>query len=508
MDSKNSDQVKVNQSRWVISIKGSLYINYEKEDGKEFYIAMFNVPKELLAVKPEAYIPQRISIGPYHQCRSELYEMERYKVAATRRFRQRIEGRNFESVVEELKKHEWRIRCCYHKYLDYAEEALAWLMALDASFVLECLRFYVKHAGQASSEVSSEVEQLRRVLDPSGRSASYNAIMRDLMMLENQVPLFLLQKLLEIQLGSIDKAEERFCSLVSLACEELSPFMFKMPDSSQQSIKETGHLLEVLYYSVVPSVAMDKGNIEGKGTQKEPLPDSTFVRQVLNSAWMALSSFNIGPVRRVTTLPQRLFKGRIVQFVVKLPMRLLSSLRNLPILRAFNWPLTLIFGAVKEEEKDEEAEEKEKEEVHLSTIRFDTRTATLYLPKVRLDNNSEAILRNLVAFEASAAPGALIFTRYTDFMNDIIDTDVDVQLLRNTGIIYKWNGMGKCVKLTKVKYLDKVIADVNKHYNRRLIVALMEYVNKYIFGSWQLLNLVARGILFASHVFAGLLLCV
>lgn len=156
------------------------------------------MPKELLAVKPEAYIPQCVSIGPYHQWRSELYQTERYKVAAARRFQQRIEVLTFESVVKELKKHEWQIRSCYHKYLDYSEEALAWLMALDASFVLECLQFYVEQADQSSKEVASEVNQLGRVLDPSGRSATHNTIMRDLMMLENQVPLFLLQKLLEM----------------------------------------------------------------------------------------------------------------------------------------------------------------------------------------------------------------------------------------------------------------------------------------------------------------------
>ncbi|GLJ35909.1 hypothetical protein SUGI_0720450 [Cryptomeria japonica] len=142
----------------------------------------------------------------------------------------------------------------------------------------------------------------------------------------------------------------------------------------------------------------------------------------------------------------------------------------------------------------------------LSTIRFDTTTATLYLPRVRLDNNSEVVLRNLVAFEASAAPGALIFTRYTDFMNGIIDTEEDVGVLRKSGIIYNhlandgkvaslWNGMGKCVKLTRVKYLDKVIGDVNKHYNRRWSVELMAYVNRYVFGSWQFLTVVAAGIL-------------
>ena len=72
---------------------------------------------------------------------------------------------------------------------------------------------------------------------------------------------------------------------------------------------------------------------------------------------------------------------------------------------------------------------------NLSTIRFDDKTATLYVPQVKLDNNTKVILRNLVAFEASAAPGSLVFRQYTDFMNGMIDGIEDVKLLRERGII-------------------------------------------------------------------------
>ena len=94
--------------------------------------------------------------------------------------------------------------------------------------------------------------------------------------------------------------------------------------------------------------------------------------------------------------------------------------------------------------------------------------ATLYLPNVKLDSNTEVILRNLVAFEASAVPGAMVFTRYTDLMNRMINAEEDVKSgiicnhLEDHGEVASlWNSMGKCVKLTKVRYLDNVIKDVN-----------------------------------------------
>ena len=90
---------------------------------------------------------------------------------------------------------------------------------------------------------------------------------------------------------------------------------------------------------------------------------------------------------------------------------------------------------------------------NLNSIKFDEKTATLYLPKVKLDSNTEVILRNLVAFEASVAPGVMVFIGYTDLMNGMIDAKEDVKLLRQSGIICKnletngevaslWNSMG------------------------------------------------------------------
>ncbi|GLJ35878.1 hypothetical protein SUGI_0720080 [Cryptomeria japonica] len=525
MEIKNADEIKIDEDLWVIQIKEGLQIHEGQEEENEMCVSVFDVPKELLAVKPEAYIPQCVSIGPYHHWRSQLYEMERYKVTAALRFQKTLTSDyKFESVVEEVKKYNWLIRNCYHKYLDYSGEALAWLMALDTSFLLECLQFYVQQADQASSQVSSQVKRPYRVLDPSGRSAIHNAVMRDLMMLENQLPLFLLQKLLEVQLGSKAMAKERLRNSVSLACKELSPFIFNMPDTLGLPKNQRGHILEVLYYSIVPAAATESDDSVSENNENEEVTvtDSNYATRALKALWKALSSLNIDPAKFISALPQPLLKGRPVEFVAQLSRRLVSTFESLSIKRKDE----------REEEKDEERGSSSVEipptrdelaipsvsdlysagvkflpnEGDLTTIRFNPITATLYLPKLRLNSNTEVVLRNLVAFEASAAPGALILSRYTDFMNGIIDKEEDVRVLRKSGIIYNhladdrkvsslWNGMGKCVKLTKVEYLDQVIADVNKHYKRRWKVAVKEYINKYIFGSWQFLTVLAAGIL-------------
>ncbi|GLJ35911.1 hypothetical protein SUGI_0720480 [Cryptomeria japonica] len=430
---KNAVQEKIDPDRWIIQVRDNLQI--EEEEQEELSLCVFNVPKDLLAAKPEAYTQQCVSIGPYHHWRSELNEIERFKLATAGAFQERIEGHRFESIVKEVRHYEHRIRSCYHKYLEYNGEALAWLMALDACFVLECLQFL----GKRTYQDSSEGIQAPKCLDPFGRSATHNAIMRDLTMLENQLPLFLLQKLLEIQLGSKDVAEERLCILVRPACIEFSPFLFNVLDSSRLRITERSHILEALYFSLF--ISPWKCDLIGKGDDDKQRP--------------ALD-------RKSGTRTQL----------------------SMEVLRLFKEPLTSLFGSNEAEKEGEGSASVEtpptRDELavpcvadlyaagvkflstdgDLTTIPFDQTSATLYLPNMRLDSNTEVIIRNLVAFEASVVPSDLSFIRYTDFMNGIIDTDEDDRLLRESGIIYNhlgndgkvaslWNGMGKCVKLSK-----------------------------------------------------------
>lgn len=528
---------KIDENGWIVEVKEGLGI--EEEEERELRVSVFNVPKELLAVKTEAYMPQCLSIGPYHHWRPELYDMERYKLTVARRFQKRIkELGTFESVVvKEIKEHDWQIRSCYHKFIDYNEETLSWLMALDAAFLLECLQFYVRHNDDQTFH--SDVKHLGRILDPKAASAVHNSIIRDLMMLENQLPLFVLLKLLELQLGSRAKAEERLSGLLKLVCQELSPFCFELPENSDLYINEGGHLLEVLYYAIVP--VLQSQNSMAKRNDDPAAADMSTIKQGFTSLRNTLSSMKFVPIRFLTRLPQRALKTKPVQFAKKLPLRLLSTVRKLPVLRALKKPLAVLVK-IEKVEGDGEGEGEgvggesspvkiippTRDELNipsvadlfsagikfcpttgdLTTIHFNQQTATLHLPKVKLDSNTEIILRNLVAFEASAAPGALVFTRYIDFMNGIMDSEEDVRLLVKCGIICNhlqgeaevanlWNGMGKCVRLTKVGYLDKVIKDVNRYYNRTWYVIVVEFVNNRIFGSWKFLSLLAAVILLA-----------
>ncbi|XBH61429.1 hypothetical protein VPH35_115867 [Triticum aestivum] len=129
--------------------------------------------------------------------------------------------------------------------------------------------------------------------------------------------------------------------------------------------------------------------------------------------------------------------------------------------------------------------------------------ATLYLPAVTLDGNTEVVLQNLIAFESSAASGPLVLTRYTELMNGIVDTDDDVALLRKRGIVLNHmkkrdseganpcNGMSRSVQHSKVPTMDKVIEDVNRYYDGRWRVKTKRFMHKYVLSSWKILTFLA-----------------
>jgi hypothetical protein len=87
-------------------------------------------------------------------------------------------------------------------------------------------------------------------------------------------------------------------------------------------------------------------------------------------------------------------------------------------------------------------------------------------------------------------------------MNGIIDTEEDARILREKGVILNhlksdqevanlWNGMSKSIKLTRVPFLDKVIEDVNKHYNGNVSIKVWKFMKVYVFASWQFLTFLA-----------------
>ncbi|XP_073121126.1 putative UPF0481 protein At3g02645 [Henckelia pumila] len=501
------------EQSWINQIRRAFDQEDDLEEESDMPVSIFNVPKSLMLSSSDSYIPQRVAIGPYHHFRPELYEMERNKIYAAKRSKRQLQALRFQHLLYHLIKLEPMFRACYQNYLNFNGETLAWMMLVDSCFLLEFLQAYALKGDRILTRASS------RASPPGRQSANHDyAIVRDMIMLENQIPLFCLRKVLEFQLGSLTiEADNKLHALLIGFCKELSPFknmIQELPDSHQ--VMNCVHLLDLLYHLIVPKyeeITSAEIMLEIEEQQTEECGKKDL--------WKTISKFKTGLVRLI----KRVLVSKPAHLVFKIPWKIISNLPGFIILRQLeyicssrdkerngveniisnntNMPPTIEEITIPSVTELSKAGVKfSATDEGISSIRFDVESATFHLPTIVLDVNTEVAIRNLIAYESCTATGPSVLTRYAELVNGIIDTEEDAKVLREKGIILNHlksdedvaslcNGMTKSVQLTKVPFLDKVIEDLNVCYNQSLRVKIGKFMAQNVYGSWQSLALMA-----------------
>ncbi|KAM0943474.1 hypothetical protein DsansV1_C13g0122561 [Dioscorea sansibarensis] len=505
----------MDELQWVIQIRES--IEEESKEPINIPVPVFSVPKTLVSSKPEAYIPQLFAIGPYHHWDTHLYEMERYKLATARRTQRKLHGIKLQQLVDNF---------TVHEYLEFKGETLAWIMAIDASFLLEFLLCY---SGRTEDKSFNKVPSMSHMVDSKKIKLAYNLILKDVVMLENQVPLFLLKKIIHFQYSSEEEADAELSKMLIGFAKEISPFKVS-EESSCKDVLRHAHLLELLYFIIVPRInepqeAM-KEITDNDQRDKADMCDSDknnngCANNFFSLVWNSVAKKKGGTCRFV----KKVLIGKPIKFIIKGPWSIISKL---PMVSVFKGPVESMFcgKSVEKDKNDDDPTSHNKpplvEEISvpsveelvragvkfahtnqgITSIRFDAKTGIFYLPEVTIDCNSEVLLRNLVAYESSVVSEHLVFTRYTELINGIIDTEEDVRILRECKVIRNrmksdrevadlWNEMRRSVRLTKVEFIDKALEDVNKYYGKSFNVKMNKFMETYVLGSWKMLTLLA-----------------
>ncbi|XP_052182870.1 putative UPF0481 protein At3g02645 [Diospyros lotus] len=299
--------------------------------------------------------------------------MQRHKLAAAKRTqKQHPHHFKFQHFVDELAKLEPQIRRCYNKYLDFNGETLPWMMAVDTAFSLEFIQA------------------------PAGRKSAHEAILGDLVMLENQIPMFLLTRLLKFfQLSPApESANKKLFSMLMGLCKEISPFktVEKFPNSK---LGQCPHLLDFLYHAIVPKlhkppseicIEVDDQQSEAKESQKEEegnqsFGDSNQVRQRLDELWKMIQESSPGPLYGI----KRLLLSEPVQVILKLPWTIIS---NLPGFRLLKTPLEYLFFSQNTKQTNQETQTsisdanvgKPLEEIDISSVTELSRAGVRFSP--------------------------------------------------------------------------------------------------------------------------------
>lgn len=212
--------------------------------------SIYPVPPELRSVNVDAYTPKVVCIGPYHDPRRtdpSYREMQDYKWRCLNLFISRHRQANtpylrqalLRNCLMNLRNHEEQVRSCYSKETLLDSGSLAEMMMLDGCFVLHLL---LRQPG-------NEFERLYRD-GAVGRVSMWNLVNRDMLMLENQLPFFIINKVRE-SLGTLKDMT------VDLTARALCLFADLLPQLwlRVSSPVEFHHLLDLVYMSLLPHPA-------------------------------------------------------------------------------------------------------------------------------------------------------------------------------------------------------------------------------------------------------------
>ncbi|KAL1307541.1 UPF0481 protein At3g47200-like [Arachis ipaensis] len=192
---------------------------------------IYKVPHQFRQSNEDAYTPVLVSIGPLHHGNSRLVTMEGHKQVYCQHFIQRSEASltDLMSCVQQL---EPQIRACYSEKIDLTVDELVKVIFIDCCFVIELFL--------GDEWVINDVI-------PSKSWMAYR-VMQDLILLENQVPFFVFEKIYNLAFASrLNGAEFPSFMRLAFGIFKIHNHQGVSPPSNGRTIAHFTDLLRYLY---------------------------------------------------------------------------------------------------------------------------------------------------------------------------------------------------------------------------------------------------------------------
>lgn len=164
--------------------------------------SIIKVPPYIKSSNPDAYIPHVVSIGPYHHGTDHLMPMEAYKRKCVASFMQQSRC-NSQRCCNRLWEETPRLMEYYEFLGDkwrQNEDSFFELMLIDGCFLLECFHWANRRP------VNNFPSPLNNLL----RGTRIATIRRDMMLIENQLPIQVLKILLELYSDDVESVRLMF----------------------------------------------------------------------------------------------------------------------------------------------------------------------------------------------------------------------------------------------------------------------------------------------------------
>ncbi|KAG2669217.1 hypothetical protein I3760_14G024200 [Carya illinoinensis] len=365
---------------------------------------IYRVPKKLRKVNKDAYTPKLVSIGPLHHCKRELKDMEKQKLRYLKEFCDRTKKKQ-EDLALIIREKEVKIRHCYAEPSRLGSREFVNMILMDGIFIIE---LFLRTKESKSDYISSK-PWLR------------NSIRDDLILLENQLPFFVLEDLYRSVNGSSNH-KEVYPNKKDTPFLQLSRNYFSNYDPNTESDigEEVKHFTDLLRYFFFPPVLRSK-----EGVNEIERIDHLYSATKLEEAGV---QFEAVKKRHLTDI--QFHKGDCLEHC---PYLNCSWLLNcLPCLKCL---------------------------VCLKSMQ-----PFLELPALIVDDTTECVFRNLMALEQCHYPTQAYICNYILLLDYLINTEKDVDLLVEKKVIVNQLGSDEAVA-TLVNKLGHQIVEVNScHY--------------------------------------------
>ncbi|KAK9282693.1 hypothetical protein L1049_010913 [Liquidambar formosana] len=438
---------------------------------------IYKVHEGLRKGKPEAYEPVLVSIGPYHSQNPRLpAAMKQHKLRYLRSLLERLQVKSVNEYISLLQKLEVRARKCYLEPIDHlnSNDDFVEMMLLDGCFIIEY--FY---------KILLYVDEDDPILKVNGMRAQ---ICLDLILLENQLPYFVLSQLYDIFLSQLNA--------MTITAENQSPHNFLPEILKVLSISDMGHMAMSVFKIVLPK---PHDNFI-KGVGNNDTEDTKHLLHLLHILCAPSSSESSDDNNEVIDQNPPLFH------LIHIPCFPSSKERtdevidhNRPLLdqnrpsskssydddeiRSLSHPVDIVSGSSSEgrtdEVKDQNRPSSEKgtpkndhqdeillqvrsvvelqeagvefkkasktdSTVSLFDIKF--RNGLMEIPSFYVEDSTDTLFRNLIAYEQHSPDVEYkYFTDFTVFMDRLITSEKDVEVLRLKEIVVNLLGDDKVV---------------------------------------------------------------
>ncbi|GLJ54656.1 hypothetical protein SUGI_1174280 [Cryptomeria japonica] len=521
---KSINPESCSDSSCVIEVGYDLTMN-EEEVPDVSSAQIFRVPRLTPYCKDHLYSPHLVSIGPFHYGKKELQGMEKSKSEAVRRMQKRIQRSNphisVKSIVEQcILFKEKKIRKFYGEQIPLTSIELAWMVTRDACFVYEFIVNYVKvnrnaqHSYETQGcrfeylqcfygeEVSAFKWKYDPVFDADLQNPIRERLMTDILLFENQIPLWILKDLLKFPMGSAEAAKQKVENLMNMLLWSAARhefFMWKPRVSYNMYCKK--HVLEVLYRSMV---GRDFSSADGELLDFPPSSQ--------NHRHICFSK----SADSIKAICGRLCNPFFCSSSNKIPCNTVDMVYlKLPtaseLVRGGVKIQPVLFKDIKRSVGQDPTSSLEYSSA-IRWIRFDEKTSTLYLPQFKVTLENYSVVGSIVAMEVGAKGyGTKPMIQFALLIDELIDNEEDVAVLKTAEVINNFFGSNKqladlfnlCKGIAHVKgckAIDDVRMGLHKYTRRKYKKLWSEFVSAYFSKPWLVAGSMAAVLLIVMTV--------